>query len=248
MVEINLLNLLIAFLAGVLTFFAGCVAPIVPVYLGYLSGVSIDSLRRLEVARFKAFFNGLFFVAGFVGVFMLLGLTVNSLARMLGPYRSYIDKVGGVMVIILGLYFLNVLKVPFLSKERGFHLGRVKGGKPISGFLMGLIFGFAWTPCIGPVLATILVLSSLGQNILSAVILMAVFGIGLATPFLLIALLFDKLTPQLSRLNKYLPQIQKITGVLIILIGVLLITGYYTFLSRYFLGILGSSAFVLEFR
>ncbi|MDP3973289.1 MAG: cytochrome c biogenesis protein CcdA [Candidatus Daviesbacteria bacterium] len=247
MVEINLLNLIIAYSAGVLTFFAGCLAPVVPVYLGFLAGSTIDNLRHSEAARSRAFFNGLFFVAGFISIFMILGLTVNGLARTLGPSRSYIDTIGGVLVVILGLYLLNILKIPFLSKERAFHLGRLRGGKPISGFLLGLIFGFAWTPCIGPVLSTILLVSSLGQNMLTAVILMAVFGIGLAMPFLLIALFFDKLASKLSKIYQHLPIIQKITGGLIIIIGILLITGHYSALSRYLLDLFGSGAFVLEF-
>lgn len=223
----------IAFLAGLLTFFSPCVLPIVPAYLAYCSGVSLVELGKADQAlkRFyqrKVFLHAIWFVLGFMAVFVLLGLATGWLGGWLVQWRSVMQIFGGILLIGLGLYLLEVFKLPVLYKQAklnfGSGIGRVQW---LNAFLTGVAFGFAWTPCIGPVLASILFLATWSGGSAFGVSLLFMFALGMSIPFLLSALLIQSFSKWLRRLGPVLPVLQKIAGVIIMIMGILLILGWF---------------------
>src|SRR3989344_4481852 len=173
MVPLTLLNLAIAFLAGFLTFFAGCLAPVAPVYVSFLAGVAPNEIDGKHKEIFLK--NSLLFTAGFLFVFLLLGITVNTFARVLGSYRPLLNKVAGIFLIIFGLFLGKFVNIPLLNKTFSFQ----KNTRNVGAFTLGSTFGFAWTPCVGPVLAAILFWVSSKTSLLEGLLLLALFSIGL---------------------------------------------------------------------
>lgn len=245
MVPLSALNLVITYAAGLLTFFAGCLAPIAPVYVGYLAGSSpggLDSKHKKVFTR-----NALIFTAGFLLIFLLLGLTVNTFARSLAVYRPILDKVIGLLLIVMGLQFAKLISIPLLSKT---YQAKFKGvsGTGTGAFLLGITFGFAWTPCVGPVLAAILFWAGSQSTFIQAIPLLLLFSLGLGTPFILLGLAFDKFLPLVKKFNTYAPAINKISGILLVVFGTLIFTGNFSVISSFLLQKLGSSAGILELR
>lgn len=227
-----------AFIAGVLTFIAPCTLPLVPGYLGFISGASLDDLKdpeKAKKARWKIFLNGFFFMLGFSTVFIVMGTLVGFIgASLLVPYRLWLGRIGGVFVILFGLFMLNVLKLPFLAREK--QLGApalLKRGKPINSFILGSAFAFGWTPCVGPILGSILLLASTTATALQGALMLAVFSLGLAVPFLLIAIGIGLASRYIQNISKYLNFVSVIGGVFLIFLGVLLITQNMGFLISY---------------
>lgn len=224
-----------AFIAGVLTFLAPCTLPLVPGYLGFISGASLEDLKDPEKsgkARFKIFLNGLFFMLGFSVVFIIMGTLVGFVgARFLVPYRLWLGRIGGVFVIIFGLFMLNVLKIPFLMREKQLKAPVLfKQGKPINSFILGSAFAFGWTPCVGPILGSILLLASTSTSALQGALMLTIFSAGLAIPFLLIAVGIGSASRYIQNISKYLNVISIIGGIFLIFLGILLITGNITLL------------------
>ncbi len=228
-------NLLIAFLAGVITFFASCLLPLVPTYLAYLSGVSLNDADNGQ-QRWRIFQTGLLFVIGFISTFVLLGLAASQFGGLINSYRDIVEKVAGVLFVLLGLFMLGVFKSSFLSKERKFNLhGRFQQYKSLHAILTGVAFGFGWTPCIGPVLAVILFWAAQADSSLKGALLLTVYGIGLGIPFLIISLGFEKIIPWLKR-NAHISKVTNlISGIIILLAGILLIKGDFQELSLFIL-------------
>jgi cytochrome c-type biogenesis protein len=245
MVPLSALNLVIAYSAGFLTFFAGCLAPIAPVYVGYLAGSSPGKLDRKNKAVFTR--NALIFTAGFLFIFLLLGLTVNTFARSLAIYRPIIDKVIGILLVIIGLQFAKIISIPFLEKTYQAK-ANLAPGKSLSSFLLGITFGFAWTPCVGPVLAAILFWVGLQSTFIAAIPLLTLFALGLGTPFVILGVAFDKILPAFKKFNTYSPTINKIAGILLVLFGILIFTGKFSIISSFLLQKLGTSAEILELK
>jgi len=242
MVPLTILNLFIAFSAGFLTFFAGCLAPIAPVYISYLAGVAPEKIDGKNKKLFLK--NSLLFTAGFLVVFLLLGLTVNTFARALGSYRPFLNKIAGLFLILFGMFLGKFVTVPVLNKT----ITLQKNTHGLGAFSLGVTFGFAWTPCVGPVLAAILFWVSSYDSFIAGLPLLVLFAIGLGAPFILIGLAFDKFWPVVKKINHYSGLINKIAGVILILFGLLIITDNFSVVSSYLLEKLGSFAFSLEFK
>lgn len=227
-----------AFIAGVLTFLAPCTLPLVPGYLGFISGSSLDDLKdpaKAKQARWKIFLNGLFFMLGFSAVFIIMGTLVGFVAAaFLAPYRLWLGRIGGVFVVIFGLFMLNVLKIPFLNQEKQFKAPAIfKQGKPTNSFILGSAFAFGWTPCVGPILGSILLLASTSTSALQGGLMLTIFSAGLAVPFLLIAIGIGSASRRIQNISKYLNVVSVIGGIFLIFLGILLVSGNIGLLISY---------------
>lgn len=227
-----------AFIAGILTFLAPCTLPLVPGYLGFISGVSLTDLQdsnKSKTARRKIFLNGVLYVIGFSAVFITLGSLFGLGGSALIKYRLWLSRIGGVFVISFGLFMLGVLKLPFLNVEK--HIGSVKAlkpGNPASSLIFGAAFAFGWTPCVGPILGSILALAASSATIGQGAFLLAVFSLGLAVPFLVIAASIGSASSYLGKLSNHLTVISTIGGVFLIFLGIVLLTNTIAVLVSYF--------------
>jgi cytochrome c-type biogenesis protein len=224
-------NLGIAFVAGFITFFASCLLPLVPTYLAYLSGVSLSSPEAGE-KRWAILRVAFFFVIGFITTFVLLGLTLNQLSAVVAPYRSIVEKIAGLLFVGLGLFMLGVFKHEFFLKERRLDIqGAFSKHRHLHALVTGVVFGFGWTPCIGPVLAVILFWSAQQASMFTGTMLLVTYGIGLGIPFLLVAVGFEQFVPLLKKYKKVSVYVNYISAAVIILAGVLMFTGQFQRLS-----------------
>jgi len=214
-----------AYLAGFFTFFASCILPLVPTYLGYLSGISFQNLGDKK-NKHHILKTASIFVLGFVATFVAMGLVLQRISWALLSYRDLIEKISGIFFLALGLYLLGVFKSNFLSRERQTPLHTFfEKNINLHAFLTGVGFGFSWTPCIGPVLAVILYWSAQAETALVGSLLLASFGIGLGTPFILVSLAFEKIVPALKKYQKISKYISYVAGSVVILFGILLLLG-----------------------
>jgi len=221
----------IAFGAGVLSFLSPCVLPLVPSYLSFVTGMSLEDLQK-GVDRRATLVHSLLFVAGFTGIFLLLGASASFLGQFFKVYEVWIARIGGLVIMILGLHLAGALRLTPLMREKRVHLH----DKP-AGYLgtvgVGAAFGAGWTPCIGPVLGAILTFAASQDHFWSGVGLLFVYSLGLAVPFLLSALALDAFLRAFARFRRFLPVIQVAAGVLLVILGLLLMTGTFSALSGY---------------
>jgi cytochrome c-type biogenesis protein len=226
------LGFAVAFAAGLLSFLSPCVLPLVPSYVGFLTGMT---LPEMDGRRRVALLHALLFVAGFSLVFILLGASATALGRALNYYQVWLQRVGGVLIIAFGLLCLGVVKSEWLTRERRLHLEQ----KPV-GFLgsalVGMAFGAGWTPCIGPVLGAILGLAATSADLTRGMLLLAVYSAGLAVPFLIAAVAVEQFLDWFQRFRRFLPWVMRISGALLVLVGVLLVTGEFTRLAGWLQG------------
>ncbi len=216
-----------AFIAGLLTFLAPCTLPLVPGYLGFISGVSLADLENPTLAkraRLRIFYNGLLYVIGFSLVFIVLGSLFGLGGAALVKYRIWLARIGGIFIIVFGLYMLKLIHLPFLSSLQ---IRSIQPGKPLSSFLFGTTFAFGWTPCVGPILGSILLLASTSATVGQGAFLLFIFSLGLAIPFLLIALGIGSAAKYLGTIKKYLSVVALFGGVFLIFLGVLLVTNQF---------------------
>lgn len=220
-----------AFFAGILTFFAPCTLPLVPGFLAFISGLSPEELQNKEHAqevRRTVLFNGFLYVLGFSLVFILLGSVFGIGGSLLVEYRELLARIGGLFIIIFGLFligFSNWKWFSFMNSEKKLHLNTIlKPGNPGSSFLFGVTFAFGWTPCVGPILGSVLLLASTAGTAVQGTLLLTVFAIGLGLPFMITAAALSGATTTIKKINKYLPIISKIGGIFLILFGLLLLT------------------------
>jgi len=227
-----------SFIAGILTFLAPCTLPLVPGYLGFISGVSANDLQdpsKSKLARRKIFLNGVLYVIGFSLVFIILGSLFGLGGAALVKYRIWFSRIGGIFVIFFGLFMMGVLKLSFLNVEK--HITSVKAlkpGNPVSSLIFGAAFAFGWTPCVGPILGSILTLAASSATIGEGAFLLAVFSLGLAVPFLIIAASIGSASAYLLKLSKYLNVITIIGGVFLVFLGILLLTNNLGIWIAYF--------------
>ena len=221
------LGVAVAFAAGLLSFLSPCVLPLVPSYVGFLTGMTLPEMAG---RRRTALLHGLCFVAGFSLVFILLGASATALGRALNYYQVWLQRIGGGLIVLFGLVCLGVIKADFLSRERRVEVEQKPVGY-LGSALVGMAFGAGWTPCIGPVLGAILGLAATSQDLSRGVLLLASYSAGLAVPFLLAAVALEAFLGWFQRFRRYLPWVMRVSGVLLIFVGLLLVTGEFTRLA-----------------
>jgi cytochrome c-type biogenesis protein len=214
-----------AFLAGLLSFFSPCVLPLTPIYVAQLVGPGVWRAERLnperDRLRAETFPHAVAFVVGFALVFIALGATASALGAFLAGHAELLRQAGGIVLIAFGLYVAGILRIPALDRERRFSLRFGQASYPAS-FVVGVAFGLGWTPCVGPILAGILLIAAQAATLQYGVLLLAVYSLGLGMPFLALGLGFEAVAPRLKRLSPYLPLIERSTGVLLMLLGVVI--------------------------
>ncbi|MBI3115094.1 MAG: sulfite exporter TauE/SafE family protein [Candidatus Kerfeldbacteria bacterium] len=228
-----------AFVAGLLTFLAPCTLPLLPAYLGFISGASANDLldpARAPTIRRRVVLNSLFYVLGFSLVFILLGSLFGLGGAAIVKHRLLVARIGGAFIIFFGLYMLGLFRLPlfrFFASERRIHPA-LKPGNPGSSFVFGATFAFGWSPCIGPILGSILLLASSSTTVGAGAFLLFVFSLGLAIPFILAALAIGSMGQYLRRLGRALHVISIVGGVFLILLGVLLLTDNFNLWISWF--------------
>jgi cytochrome c-type biogenesis protein len=221
------LGLLVAFAAGLLSFLSPCVLPLVPSYIGFLTGMS---LPEMSDRRRAALGHALLFVLGFSLVFILLGASATALGRALNYYQQWLQRIGGVLIIAFGLVCLGVIRWQALGQERRVQVEHKPVGY-LGSALVGMAFGAGWTPCIGPVLGAILGLAATSQDLSRGMLLLAAYSAGLAVPFLIAAVALDSFLRWFQGFRRYLPWVMRASGALLIFVGILMVTGEFTRLA-----------------
>ena len=222
-------GLVVAFTAGLLSFLSPCVLPLIPSYLTFITGMSLDEVR---VARGAALTHALLFIAGFTLIFLALGATATTLGLVLTHYRGWIARIGGALIIVFGLYLLGVFNIGAFSRERRLHLADKPVGY-LGTVLVGIAFGAGWTPCIGPILGSILIYTSSTADLGRGLLLLGAYSLGLAVPFLVAALAVNHFVPAFARFRRHLAWVSRVSGVLLIAVGLLLVTNYFSILASY---------------
>ena len=229
-------SFLIALGAGILSFLSPCVLPLVPSYLSFITGISVNELLREEKnpkVNKITILHSIMFVLGFSLVFTLLGASASLAGKILLQYQVWIARIGGAFIIFLGIYFTGVINLNFLQKERRFYFKE----KPIGylgSLLVGVVFAAGWTPCVGPILASILLYASTADSLLSGIALLGAYSVGFAIPFLLISLGLAKFLERYKKLKKHMRWISIIGGLFLIGVGILMMTDYFFVLTATF--------------
>jgi len=224
----------IAFVAGVLSFLSPCVLPLVPSYVSFITGLSMDELGE---RRWTAFTHALFFVTGFTLIFLALGATATALGRFLQYNQVWLERVGGLLITAFGLYLLGAFNWGPLARERRVHLQDKPVGY-LGSLLVGLAFGAGWTPCIGPILGSILAYtSSQTSDLTQGMLLLFAYSLGLAIPFLIAALAVAKFIDWFKKYRRFMPFVTKLAGGILVGVGILLATGYFSILANWLQGL-----------
>ncbi|MBL0890890.1 MAG: sulfite exporter TauE/SafE family protein [Gemmatimonadaceae bacterium] len=223
------LSLFVAFSAGLLSFLSPCVLPLVPSYVTFITGMGLDDVSR---ARRTALVHALLFVLGFTFIFVALGAGASAFGQLLREYRVWIARVGGVLMVLMGLWMLGVIRIGALQQERRMHLS----DKPL-GYLgtvvVGIAFGAGWTPCLGPTLGAILLLAANESELAKGIALLIAYSLGLAVPFLLSALLLDRFLGFFQKFKHNIGRVNRIAGILLVLVGILMFTGWFERLAAW---------------
>ena len=226
---------MIAFSAGLLSFVSPCVLPLVPSYITYITGVSFKELTDAEARsrlRWATILHSLFFIMGFSLIFILMGASASYLGQLLAQYQSWIMKAGGVLIILLGIHFTGIINIPFLQMEKRFEMRRKPLGY-LGSFLVGVAFAAGWTPCIGPILSTILIYASTSKSFTTGILLLTYYSIGLGIPFFLSSLAFNSFLSAFDKIKRYMRVITIISGLFLIAIGILFLTDTFSEINSY---------------
>ena len=219
----------IAFSAGLLSFLSPCVLPLIPSYVTFITGLTLEDVTK---ARRTALVHSLLFILGFTIIFMAFGATATVLGRVLLSKKFLLSRIGGALVIVFGLYLLGILNITAFSRERRVHLS----DKPIGYLgtvLVGIAFGAGWSPCIGPILGAILTYTASTADLQRGLVLLFAYSMGLAVPFLVAALAVERFLTVFQSLKKQMVWVNRIAGTLLIVVGVLMITNYFTILATW---------------
>ncbi|MFT6025660.1 MAG: cytochrome c-type biogenesis protein [Ascidiaceihabitans sp.] len=224
----------IALVAGIVSFLSPCVLPIVPPYLAYMSGVSVSEMTDEKSAQRKAIVAALFFVMGLSTVFILLGFAASAFGAFFLQNQTLFAQISGVVIIIFGLHFIGVFRIPFLDREARIDAGD-QGGSSFGAYVLGLAFAFGWTPCIGPQLGAILSLAASEGSVVRGTMLLAIYAIGLGLPFLLAAIFISRAMGVMNRLKRHMVMIERVMGGLLIVVGLALVFGAMSSMSFWLL-------------
>jgi cytochrome c-type biogenesis protein len=228
------ISYVVAFTAGMLTYFSPCLLPMIPAFIAYITGVSAsdrkDESKKSEV-RIKTIIHALLFIFGFSLIFILLGLTATILGKALFSYQKFIRIAGGILIMLFGLQLTGVIKLNFLIETRKISIA-TKSASYLSSFLIGVTFAAAWTPCAGPILGSILILAGTKADLVHGTKLLTAYSIGIALPFFVTALLVNTFLEYFNRLQKFLNVITVSGGVLLVVVGFLVATNYLNIISE----------------
>jgi cytochrome c-type biogenesis protein len=226
-------TLLAAFAAGFLSFISPCVLPLIPGYISFVSGASLEDMRAGHgAARRQVLISSLAFVLGFSLVFIALGASATAIGRFIFDKQPILSKIAGALIIVFGLHMMGVFKLAFLDSEKRAQTQRKPAG-PLGALLVGIAFAFGWTPCIGPILAGILVVAGSRETIGEGVLLLAIYSLGLGVPFVLTSLAIDRFFSVAAAIRRHYHAIELTSGGLLVAIGVLIFTGQLTVIVRY---------------
>lgn len=236
------ISILLAFGAGILSFLSPCVLPLIPGYISFISGASMQQLTagdEIKKVRTKVLLSSLFFVLGFSAVFIALGASATAIGKLLLQYMRPLSIAAGIVIILIGIHLTGMIKIPALYKEKRIHVQSRPVGI-LGAFIIGLAFAFGWTPCIGPILAGILAVAGSQETITQGIVLLTAYSLGLGIPFMLTALSITLFFKAFDKIKKYFKIIEWVSGILLIIIGILMITGGLTIIAAWFssLGVL----------
>ena len=220
-------GIVIAFTAGLLSFLSPCVLPLIPRYVTFISGLSLEDVLK---SRRAALIHSLLFVLGFTLIFLAFGATATALGQLLLYQRAWITRIGGLLIIVFGLYMLGVFNISLFSRERRVHIANKPVGY-LGTLLVGVAFGAGWTPCIGPILGSILTYAASSADLARGLWLLLAYSLGLAVPFLLAAVAVERFLDFFGRMKRQMNWITRTSGVLMIVVGILMITNYFTVLA-----------------
>ena len=226
----------IAFLFGLLSFVSPCVLPLVPSYISFLTGISFEELTDNEgdsKIRKVILINSLMFILGFSAVFVSLGASATFAGEILRTYQDVIRKVGGIVIVLLGVHILGIINFSILQRDKRLHFFRKKPAGILGSFLIGIGFAAGWTPCIGPQLATILMMAASSDTVRQGIVLLIVYSLGLAIPFFLTSLGITTFLKHFNRLKKHMRVISIVTGSLLVITGVLIYFNSFAMLTGY---------------
>ena len=226
--------MLVALVAGVISFLSPCVLPIVPPYLAYMSGVSLQDMSDVDAGRRKAFISALFFVLGLSTVFLILGFTASAFGMFFLQNQVLFTQISGVVIVVFGLHFLGLFRIPFLDQEARLDAGD-KGGTSFGAYILGLAFAFGWTPCIGPQLGAILTIAASEASVSRGTLLLGIYAAGLGIPFLLAALFITRAMNVMNRIKRHMKLIERCMGGLLVLVGIAMVTGAFSSFSFWLL-------------
>jgi len=232
------IGLLAAFMAGAISFLSPCVLPLVPGYVSYVAGYTVEPVGMPADAdrRLRAIEMSVFFVLGFSTIFVILGASATALGQLLLSYRYELNIIGGGIIVLFGLFMLGVARIAVMERDFRLHLA-LAGGGPIPAYVLGLAFGFGWTPCIGPILGAILTASAASASVAEGVVLLAVYAAGLGVPFLLAAAFTDRLTRRLRGLGRIGRRLHQGAGLVMVAMGVMMMTGRLSTFSYWLLDV-----------
>ncbi|WP_097028481.1 cytochrome c biogenesis CcdA family protein [Clostridium peptidivorans] len=228
----NNISLILAFSAGLLSFLSPCVLPLVPAYISYITGTSINDFKSKK-SNLYVLYKSIGFIIGFSIIFIIMGASITSIGKAFIKNQSIFRRASGILIFIFGLHTTGIFKIKLFYREKRFLSFKNTSGA-FSSVLMGMAFAAGWTPCVGPILSSILVYASSMETISRGITLLVFYSLGLAVPFILTALAIENLSSKMSRLGKYLNFISIVSGILMLLMGILIFTNKISILSQYF--------------
>ena len=236
MFELSSVGLLTAFVAGAISFLSPCVLPLVPGYVSYVAGESLNGVETPNgfAGRLPALGLSLLFVLGFSTIFVVLGASATAVGRLLLQYRYETNIVGGAIIIAFGLFMTGLLNLRWLHREFRFH-ANIPGGRPVGAYVLGLAFAFGWTPCIGPVLGAILTVSAAAATVSQGIVLLAIYSLGLGLPFLMAAAFTGSFLARMRVMRRFGRPLQIFAGLVMVVMGIAMVTGYMSAFSYWLL-------------